>query len=98
MLRITKCNDGGVTRFVVEGKLAGQCVCELEKCWLNVLTNESSRNVVVDLTSVTFVDAAGRELLTRLLAEGVRFEAMLLMPKSIIQELEEQQRKLGAGA
>ena len=33
MLRITACDSSGATRLLVEGKLAGACVGELEKCW-----------------------------------------------------------------
>jgi anti-anti-sigma regulatory factor len=88
LLRITIQNDQGVTQFILEGKLAGACVCELEKCWQNSIVKQSPAQVVIDLTNVTYVDNSGRELLSQMFQEGTRFTARLLMPKSIIQEIE----------
>ena len=97
MLRITTNNGSDVTHFIVEGKLAGPCVCELEKCWQSMISQDSSSGVVVDLTSVTFVDESGKALLSRMSEEGTRFVATLLMPKAIIKEIESKQSKLTGG-
>jgi ABC-type transporter Mla MlaB component len=88
VLRITTQNDQDVTQFIVEGKLAGPCVCELEKCWTNLTGKEPASQVLVDLTSVTFVDSSGKDLLSRMFQQGARFTASLLMPKAIIHEIE----------
>ena len=88
VLRITTQNNSGETQFIVEGRLAGACVCELEKCWKSFIARESPDQVVIDLTSVTYVDSSGKELLTRMFHEGTRFVGKLLMPKAIIQEIE----------
>lgn len=88
MLRITTHSEQGVTQFVVEGKLAGPCVNELEKCWTTLIARESADRVVVDITSVTFVDGPGKELLSRMFDHGTKFTARLLMSKAIIQEIE----------
>ena len=88
MLRITTCNDFGTTRLVVEGKLAGACVGELEKCWQAARTLESQGSILVDLTSVTFVDATGKQLLARMHEKGIGFIAAGLMAKSVIAEIE----------
>ena len=87
MLRITTCRDSGVTRFVVEGKLAGACVAELEKCWSAAAPVESERSILVDLTGVTFVDASGKELLTRMHEQGIEFLASGLMTRSLVEEI-----------
>ena len=97
MLRITTSNGSDVTHFIVEGKLAGPCVCELEKCWQSMISQDSASRVVVDLTSVTFVDDAGKALLSRMSEEGTRFVASLLMPKAIIKEIESKQSKVTEG-
>ena len=88
MLRITTCNDSGITRFVVEGKLAGACVGELEKCWQAAGNRESQESIVVDLTGVTFIDACGKQLLARMHEQGIGFIATGLMTKSLIEEIE----------
>ena len=90
MLRITTRNDSGATRFVVEGKLAGSCVTELEKCWRSTVGTESTTSIVVDLTSVSFIDSPGKRLLTRMHEQGIRFVAAGLLPKCLIEEIESE--------
>ena len=65
MLRITiqRAEDDVVMKL--EGCLAGPWVDELEACWRQETTAAGSR-VRVDLRSVCHVDAAGRELMTRM--------------------------------
>ena len=62
-----------MTRFVVEGKLAGACTGELEKCWQAATSAGSEGSILVDLTGVTFVDAPGKQLLTRMHERGPDF-------------------------
>ena len=87
MFRITTCSDSGITRFVVEGKLAGACVGELEKCWQAARSFAAQGSILVDLTSVTFVDAFGKQLLTRMHEQGTGFLAAGLMMKFLIEEI-----------
>src|SRR5882672_1473063 len=63
VLRVTTRID---SRLVVEGRLAGACVGELERCWQAIASRESAESILVDLSSVTFVDAAGKQLLTQM--------------------------------
>ena len=88
MLRITTRNNSGAISFVVEGKLAGACVNELEKCWQAAAVTESQRSILVDLTSVTFIDVTGKQLLTRMHEQGTRLVATGLMTKSLVEEIE----------
>jgi len=67
MLKIMILNEWQATIFVVEGKLAGLWVKELEKCWEGALAAELSVAMVVNVAEVTFIDCDGRELLTRML-------------------------------
>src|SRR5262245_39669588 len=72
MLRISVLNDPSVTRFKLEGKLAHEWVAVAEKAW-NALLNISPRSpVVVDLNSVSFVDAPGRDLLAQCHSAGAK--------------------------
>ena len=88
MLRVTTRINSGTTRLVVEGKLAGACVGELERCWHATESKESPASILVDLSGVTFVDAAGKQLLTEMHAQGIRFAASGLLPKCLIEEIE----------
>ena len=88
VLRITTCIDSGATRLVVEGRLAGACVSELERCWRATAPTESPESIFVDLSSVTFVDACGKELLTHMHEQGIRLVASGLLAKSLIEEIE----------
>ena len=70
MLKITEIarNDSGRT-FKLEGKLLGPWVDELR----NVCTQppDRSEQVGLDLAAVTFVNAAGAELLRELIRRGI---------------------------
>src|SRR6185295_17669373 len=61
MIRITCHSESSLTRVVLEGKLAGACVDELEKCWRGATASWST--LLVDLTSVSFIDERGKQLL-----------------------------------
>jgi hypothetical protein len=84
MIRITGVNESGKQRLVLEGKLAGASVCELEKCWLK----SSQGEIEVDLTNVGFVDECGKQLLSRMHSKGIHLVSTRLMTKSLIAEIE----------
>ena len=88
MLRITSCINSEATRLIVEGKLAGACVGELEKCWRETASTKSPELILVDLSSVTFVDASGKQLLAGMHKRGTRFTAGGLLAKCLIEEIE----------
>jgi anti-anti-sigma regulatory factor len=87
MFRITTSNDSGMTRFIVEGKLAGACVGELEKCWHDAKATEATGSILVDLTGVTLVDASGKELLARMHHDGTGFRVAGIMTKCLVEEI-----------
>lgn len=72
MFRITIHDEPPVMSLVVEGKLVGLWVKELETCWESALAADPSRRMGVNLAAVTFVDSAGRDLLTRMRKRGTR--------------------------
>ncbi|MBI4751509.1 MAG: hypothetical protein HY774_23765 [Acidobacteria bacterium] len=94
MLRITTHHEAQMTSFVIEGKLVGPWVKELEKCWESALAANPSSVMLVNLAAVTFIDSQGRALLTRMRRQGVRLLATGVLIKAIVAEietLEEQQ-------
>ena len=91
MLRITTHNPAPMTSFVLEGKLVGPWVQELEKCWENALAADPSRAVLVNLAAVTFIDCAGRELLSRMRRQGARLLSNGVLINAIVAEIEAEE-------
>ena len=81
MLKITIHDANGPLRLALEGRLAGEWVCELEHCWHTARASHPNRTLAVDLTGVTFIDHAGWYLLQWMHRDGVRLVASgLLLP------------------
>jgi hypothetical protein len=90
MLRIYMHDEVPVTSFVVEGKLVGPWVKELEKCWEGVVAAHPCRSMLVDLAHVTFIDSEGRALLTRMRRKGVKLLSSGVLINSIVADIEAQ--------
>lgn len=88
MLKITKQRDGasGSVSFMLEGRLAGPWVEELEKCWRQIAAIPENR-AVIDMTGVTFVDAHGKALLTSMWQQGAELRASGCLTKCIVEEI-----------
>jgi len=72
MLRITVQDSGEITRFRLEGKLKGDWVRELERCWIHIRDVRPEMPLIVELSDVSFVDESGRSLLSRMVSQGAR--------------------------
>ena len=96
MLRIYIQDQVPVTSFVLEGKLVGPWVAELEKCWQVALAANPSRTMLVDLADVTFMDAEGRALLARMRQKGARLLSTGVLLNAIVAEIDAEQRKHSA--
>ena len=92
MLRIYIHDQMPVTSFVLEGKLVGPWVKELEKHWESALAAGSSRTMLVDLADVSFIDGEGRALLARMRQKGVRLLSAGVLIDAIVAEIDAQQR------
>ena len=60
MLRITIHDNPQVLTFQLEGRLTGPWLRELEECWQNIRACWHRPIIRVDLTGVTYIDAAGQ--------------------------------------
>jgi hypothetical protein len=83
MLRITTQSHETETRFIVEGRLVGPWVAELERCWQTAISTQPCSSVLVDLTAVSYVDAEGKDLLARMRGNGVEVLVTGLLNKAI---------------
>ena len=88
MLKITQQRDAvsESMSLILEGRLAGPWVEELGTCWGEMTVNSQSRTVI-DLTGVTFVDADGKALLTRIWQQGARFHAVGCLNRCVVEEI-----------
>jgi len=93
MLRITTQNQAPVTCFVLEGKLVGPWVQELERCWEDALAADPSRAMLVNLAAVTFIDCAGRALLARMRRQGARLLSTGVLINAIVAEIEAEEEQ-----
>lgn len=88
MLKISQHRDAATesVSFMLEGRLAGPWVEELGMCWRQIAANSQSR-AVVDLTGVTFVDADGKALLTRMWQQGAELRAAGCLTRCVVEEI-----------
>src|ERR1700691_2115060 len=85
MLKITvQKNDAGST-LVLEGKLVGAWVAEVETCWQAERAN--AKKVWLDLNGVTFIDAEGKTLLAKLYREGATLASRGCLIRAIIAQV-----------
>ena len=87
VIRITCHNESAITRLVLEGKLAGACVDELDKCWHDEPARWST--LLIDLTSVSFIDDRGKQLLKKMHDHGATLISNSLMSRCLIEEIDQ---------
>ena len=89
MLKITIHDSPESIRLQLEGKLAGDWVQELERCWLRVRSTTQGRKIIVDLTDNDFVDENGIRLLATMHKDGAGFVAVTPLMIGVVAELTE---------
>jgi hypothetical protein len=87
MLRITTQSTADLLTFRLEGRLVGPWVAVLDECWRRT-PSDGKRAVHIDLRAVTYVDAAGKELLTGLHRQGAALFAADCQMKALVAEIE----------
>ena len=87
MLRITVHDKPGALTFQLEGRLAGPWVRVLQECWQSALASRRQPMPRVDLTEVTYIDAAGRACLAALHRQGAEFIAADCLTRAVVSEI-----------
>jgi anti-anti-sigma regulatory factor len=87
MLRITVHDSQAALTFQLEGRLTGPWLRELEECWQCTLARQHKPILRVDLTGVTFIDAAGKACLAALHRQGAEFVAADCLTKAVVAEI-----------
>ena len=75
MLRITTIENTDQVLLKLEGKLSGAWVVELETCWREIFAKLGERSLLIDLTGVQSMDAAGRCTLALIHMHGTQLIA-----------------------
>jgi anti-anti-sigma regulatory factor len=75
--------------FRLEGRLEGPEVDELQQCWRRMLGTSNTPTVCVDLTGVTYIDAAGKARLAEMYQQGARFITGDCVARAIVAEIVE---------
>lgn len=78
---------------MLEGRLVGPWIKELEGCWKESVRSGPDRRFVVDLTGVTFVEPDGKMLLCEMYQGGAELVATGCCMKSIVEDVKKQLSK-----
>ena len=74
--------------MVVDGVWAAELAAyELEECWQSTVAGRGKPSLCVDLTGVTFIDAAGQACLAALHRQGAEFLAADCLTKAVVDEI-----------
>jgi anti-anti-sigma regulatory factor len=87
MLRITVHDNPRALTFQLEGSLTGARVRVLEECWQGTLARRRQPELRIDLTGMTFIDAAGRACLAAMHQHGAEFVAADCLTKAVVAEI-----------
>src|SRR5207247_3710825 len=96
-LRINTHHKPESLTFQLEGRLAGPWVKELEECWQNSRTVPGESAVRVDLSAVSFIDAAGKKLLAAMHAAGAEFVCAGCLMRAVVAEITHTPTATGDG-
>jgi len=86
MLRVTVKKEDLLETWELEGKLAGDWVTELERCWRERPIH-SGIAMQLNLKAVSYIDAAGKQLLTDMYGAGVEIRGCGCMTRAVVEEI-----------
>jgi hypothetical protein len=88
MLRIVTEQHGERYTMTLHGKVAGEWVQVLDRCWRSLLESVPAACVTTILSDVSFVDAQGEQLLKRMWKTGVRLVASGCMNRHMVERIQ----------
>jgi ABC-type transporter Mla MlaB component len=86
MLKVTKNQADSTETWELEGKLSGDWVKELERCWKE-RSSPAGVSLQIHLKAVSYIDAAGKRLLTEMHGRGVEIKGGGCMTKAVVEEI-----------
>ena len=86
MLKVTIKQEDLAETWELEGKLCGEWVKELERCWVE-RPSLAGVPLQVHLKAVSYVDASGKNLLVAMHGRGVEIKGCGFMTRALIEEI-----------
>ena len=86
MLRVTVKKEDSIQTFELEGKLSGDLVRELERCWKENIPGPGV-TIQLNLKAVSYIDAAGKQLLVAMHERGVEIKGCGCMARAVVEEI-----------
>jgi ABC-type transporter Mla MlaB component len=86
MLKVTIKQADSAETWELEGKLSGDWVKELERCWKG-RSPQPGVLLQVHLKAVSYIDVAGKQLLTEMHVRGVEIRGCGCMTKAVVEEI-----------
>jgi len=86
MLRVTVKKEDLLETWELEGKLAGDWVTELERCWKESPVQPGIA-MCLNLKAVSYIDVAGKQLLTDMYGAGVEIKGCGCMTRAVVEEI-----------
>ena len=87
MLRITTDITERAATLILEGRLTGIWVSELERCWHTIRDTRPGQSICIDMRGLIFVDASGKQLLADMYGCGADLVASGCWMKSVVDEI-----------
>jgi ABC-type transporter Mla MlaB component len=86
MFKVTVSQADNTETWELEGKLSGEWVMELERCWKE---RKSPLDVPLEvrLKAISYIDAAGKQLLAQMHEAGVGIVGCGCMTKAVVEEI-----------
>jgi len=86
MLKVTIKKVGSAETWELEGKLSGDWVKELERCWKE-RSSPAGVSLQVHLKAVSYIDSAGKQLLREMHGRGVEIKGCGCMINAVVEEI-----------
>jgi hypothetical protein len=86
MLKVTIRKEESGETWELEGKLCGDWVSELERCWKDRRLPPGV-SLLVQLKAVSYIDAAGKQLLAAMHDGGVSIRGCSCLTNAVVEEI-----------
>src|ERR1700675_1415117 len=93
MLRVTIKKDDLTETWELEGRLSGEWVKELDRCWKERASQTGAIQVL--LKAVSYIDPAGKQLLAEMYTQGADIRGCGCLTRAVLEEIVKDAGALG---
>jgi ABC-type transporter Mla MlaB component len=88
MLRVTIKKEDSSETWELEGRLSGEWVPELDRLWRQrTPQSESDATIQIHLKAVSYIDPAGKQLLSEMRRQGAEIKGCGCMVRAFVEEI-----------